>query len=171
MIEQWKWVAGYVGYYEVSDLGRVRSVDRVVKHHREGPKRLKGRILKVTPFNRYGHLETCLWKNGARQKVSVHRLVALTWIGPCPNGQQVRHGPKGKMDNSVGNLSYGTPSENSLDMRRDGTHTGKAVRRSDGVEFVNMYAAAEESNCDHRAVWAVCKGRRKTAGGYGWEYK
>ena len=170
MLERWKWVFGYEGYYEVSELGRIRSVDRVVPCKRNGSKKLKGRTLKGNPSDRYGHLTVSLWKNKVEWKIHVHRLVALAWLGPCPPNQEVRHGPNGVADNSVGNLSYGTRCENNLDMRRDGTHTGKAVRRSDGVEFVNMCVAAEESGCACQSICAVCRGKCKSAGGYGWEY-
>jgi hypothetical protein len=55
----------------------------------------------------------------------IHKLVAEAFIGPCPEGQEVRHGPKGYADNSVGNLCYGTHAENMADMVRDGTRTGR----------------------------------------------
>jgi hypothetical protein len=111
-----------------------------------------------------------LSKNGNQRTILVHRLVAAAWIGPRPDGQQVRHGPNGVSDNSVSNLCYGTLSENQKDRRRDGTHRGRRVRRSDGVEFINMHVAAEETGCRYSHIWDVCNGRRKTAGSYGWEY-
>lgn len=55
-------------------------------------------------------------------------------------------------------------------MRRDGTHTGRPVRRSDGIEFISMSVAAEETGCWCQHIWKVCNGRLKTTGGYGWEY-
>ncbi len=168
--ERWKWVVGYVGFYEVSDQGRVRSVDRAVRHYRGGPKRLKGKVMKGIPFGRCGHLEVPLCKSGVQRTVRVHRLVALAWIGPCPKGMEVCHGDNGSADNSVGNLSYDTHSANGLDMRRDGTHTGRVVRRSDGVEFPSLNVAVEESGCSSKNIWAVCNGQRNTAGGFGWSY-
>jgi len=169
MIEQWRDVVGYEGHYEVSDLGRVRSVDRVIKHPRGGSKR-KSRIMRCRLNRPNGYLKLDLRKDGVRQLVAVHRLVAAAWIGPCPDGQQVRHGLGGHLDNSVDNLSYGTHSQNELDKRRDGTHSGRAVRRSDGVEFPSMRVAGEASDCDHDNIWSACNGHSKTAGGYGWEY-
>ena len=120
--------------------------------------------------SRYGHLGIHLSKNGVERIIRVHQLVATAWIGPCPEGQQVRHGPNGVTDNSVSNLCYGTPSEDGFDKRRDGTHGGRAVRRSDGIEFINMRVAAEEIGCKYQNIWRVCNGKRKTTGGYGWEY-
>ena len=169
-MERWRDVVGYSGYYEVSNLGRVRSLDRVVRHPRGGPKKLKGRILRLRPGSQYGYLVVNLWKKGIQRTIYVHQLVTRAWIGLYPSGQQVRHGPRGKLDNSISNLCYGTHSEDSLDKRRDGTHGGRPVRRSDGIEFINMHVAAEESGCCPPDIWKVCNGRRKTTGGYEWEY-
>lgn len=92
------------------------------------------------------------------------------WTGLCPEGMEVHHGPNGIRDNSVRNLSYGSHSANGLDMRRDGTHGGRAVCRSDGKEFQSMAEAAEESGCFQGNICKVCKGKRNTTGGFGWEY-
>lgn len=169
MKEQWRDVIDFEGSYEVSNLGRVRSLDRVVYHPRSGTMKLKGRVLRSPP-DKDGHLIVGLHEGGVRCTRQVHQLVMATWIGPCPEGQEVCHGPKGVSDNSVGNLSYGTRGENCLDKRRDGTHGGRAVRRSDGKEFINMQIAAEETGCRFQSIWRVCKGNRKTTGGYGWEF-
>ena len=126
--------------------------------------------MQLSPNNQRGHLAVHLYRKGIRQTIYVHQLVAAAWIGPRPSGQQVRHGSSGKLDNSVSNLCYGTQSEDGLDRRRDGTHHGRAVRRSDGVEFINMAIAAEETGCWDQTIWAVCNRRCNTAGGYGWEY-
>jgi len=168
--ERWRDVVGYEGLYQVSDMGRVRSVNRVVSDGQGGTRKLKERILQSSPVGRCCHLVTHIYKNGIEQTIRVHQLVAAAWIGPCPDGQQVRHGPNGAADNSVSNLCYGTRSEDGLDKRRDGTHGGRPVRRSDGIEFINMAVAAEETSCWYPHIWEVCNGCRKTAGGYGWEY-
>ena len=61
-----------------------------------------------------------LFKYGHRKYVQVHQLVAAAFIGPCPEGQQVRHGLLGKAVNTPENLSYGTCWENHQDKIRDG---------------------------------------------------
>jgi len=169
-MERWRDIPGWEGYYQASDLGRIRSVDRIITDSNGAQRKMKGKILSPAPRNKYGHVVVGLWIGGVGKKEYIHRLVALTWIGPCPDGQQVRHGQNGKLDNSVGNLCYGTPSQDGLDKRRDKTHGGKAVRRSDGREFVSMAVAAEESGCWVQHICSVCKGHLKTTGGYGWEY-
>ena len=169
-MEQWRDIEGYVGLYQVSDLGRVRSLDRVVPGPRGAMKRLKGGIRKLNPNKRTGYLAVNLCREGNQRRLLVHQLVASAWIGPCTDGQQVCHGPGGIADNSVSNLSYGTRSENMLDCRRDGTHGGRPVVRGDGVEFINAHVAAEESGCNQSNICKACNGRRKSAGGYSWRY-
>jgi len=81
--ERWRDIPGYEDYYAVSNLGRVRSIG--------GRKyRRKDLILSAIPNNIYGHLSVNLYKRGTRRTFTVHRLVAAAWIGPCPDGQQVR---------------------------------------------------------------------------------
>ena len=172
-MERWKDVVGFEGYYQVSDLGRVRSVDRVVRGGRGKPVKRKGKIRKLSPYSRSsgsGHLAAHLYKEGVLMPVGVHRLVLAAWVGPCPEGCEVRHGPNGVTDNSVGNLSYGTRSQNSLDQRRDGTDGGRKVVRSDGAEFASVNQAAEESDCHASAISRTCRGKGNSAGGYGWKY-
>ena len=160
--ERWRDIMGYEGYYQVSNLGRVRSVCRKW--------RPISRILTARAVNRYGHLAVDLHKDATRWTVTIHRLVASTWIGPCPNGKQVRHGSNGKLDNSVSNLCYGTRSEDCLDKRRDGTHGGRPVKRSDGKEFISATVAAEEMGCTFSNIYNACCSKQKTAVGYTWEF-
>ena len=170
-MEKWRDVIGYVGYYQVSDRGRVRSVDRVVRHPRGGPTKLKGRILRPRPSGKYGHVKVVLCKGGFQRSAYIHRLVLAAWVGPCPEGCECLHGLGGVSDNSVSNLQWGNHSENELDKRRDGTDKSVPVIRSDGAEFISIAAAAKESGCDQSSICACCKGRIKTTGGFGWKYK
>lgn len=170
MAEQWRDVVGYEGFYQVSDLGRVRSVDRVVKHNLGGPKKLIGRILQSSPNSVSVHLKVKLCKGGVQTNKHVHRIVLEAWVGPCPDGKEGCHGRGGPTDNSVGNLRWDTHQNNVLDMYKDGNGHNRRVRRSDGVEFDSIVEAADKTGCLRQNIWAVCNGRYKTAGGYGWEY-
>jgi hypothetical protein len=170
MLERWRDIPGWEELYQASNQGRIRSLDRVLPDPRGGTRRLKGRILSLILNRKSGHLKVHLSRDNVKPSVWVHRLVAFTWLGLCPDGKEVCHGPNGASDNSVDNLSYGTHKQNSLDRRRDNTHCGKRVRRSDGVEFINAHIAAEETNCGFSHICAVCRDERKSTGGYGWEY-
>lgn len=168
MNERWRDIIEFEGLYQSSNLGGVKSLDRVMSHWRGGTSKLKGRILRPTRCGPY--LSVTLWKDGIQTTMMVHRIVAEAWLGPCPDGQEVCHGPNGQLDNSVSNLRWDTRRNNKLDCRRDGTHGGRPVRRSDNVEFISLHVAAEETGCHYQGICAVCRGRRKSAGGYGWTY-
>jgi NUMOD4 motif/HNH endonuclease len=123
--EIWLPVVGFETYYEVSDAGRVRSLDRW--HPGRGGKGQvprRGRILKQTPHRATGYLCVCLGVDGRKIQRRVHRLVCEAFHGPRPPGKEVLHGPGGQLDNSAANLHWGTHSENLLDTRRDGTTAG-----------------------------------------------
>jgi hypothetical protein len=123
MTEVWKPIPSAPGY-EASNMGRVRSLDRVVPvaatnsdimQRSAHTKRRKGRVLSFA-INRYVNARV------AGRTRLVHRLVAEAFIGPCPEGHIVCHGPGGALDNRLENISYGTHSKNcGEDKRRDGT--------------------------------------------------
>ncbi len=176
MSETWKDIDGYEGLYQVSDLGRVRSLDRVVSDGIGGKRKLKGKVLKPnTKFS--GHQFVNIYKNGTLKSSNIHRLVTHAFIGPCPKGLEVRHGVGGILDNTPKNLCYGTRSENMFDRTRDGAGMAKAVRRSDGVEYVSVTGAAKACGLDRGNISDLCReyirpdGHRNfTVGGYGWEF-
>ena len=124
-IERWKPVNGHEGIYEVSSHGRVRSVDRTVTHSDGHVRRYKGKVLSA-PLNPDGHPVVCLYIQRKSKVHTVHSLVAETFIGTRPEGMEVCHGDGNHTNNHVGNLRYGTRSENMLDRVRHGTHTNAA---------------------------------------------
>lgn len=127
-----RWVPcpfGFEGLYEVSNLGRVRSLDRVVmSRNRWGPieKHLTGKILSQSRGS-YGYLAVNLCREGKIRPYLVHRLVAVAFLDWKP-GLDTRHGPAGKLDNSVMNLTVGTRAENEQDKIRDGTFRHRAPK-------------------------------------------
>lgn len=168
MIEQWRDIIGYEGLYQVSDLGRVRSTDRIVPCGRNGSKKLHGQI--ITSSLSAGYLAVTLSKESVVRTIRVHKLVLETWVGPGPNGYECCHGPAGRLDNSVSNLQWGSPEENEQDKSRDGTAHYRRVRRSDGAEFDNMMEAARQSDCFAQNIRKACSGEYTQTAGYGWEY-
>lgn len=119
-LEEWRPIEGYEEFYEVSNLGRVRSLDRVVESS-TGKRKHKGKLLKQARTAR-GYLIVCLRKEGKQLTQYVHRLVAVAFLGQPPEGYVVCHGPKGQQCNKVTNLSWGTMKKNhGPDKLRDGT--------------------------------------------------
>lgn len=117
--ERWLAVPGFEGRYEVSDMGRVRSLDRVLCNRVGVWRRLPGRVLK--PAMRSGHSAVRLYKDADPWFVAVHQLVLMTFVGPCPPGKEGCHGPDGALDNRLSNLRWDTHSANMLDRNKDGT--------------------------------------------------
>lgn len=130
--EIWLAVPGYENMYEVSDLGRVRSVDRECPHplSKNKTRRRKGKIISPRPSSRCGHLKLNLCKNGIQKGRYVHQLVLAAFVGPYPEGMEIRHLNGIADDNRLVNLAYGTRKENTEDSRRHGTMQIKAVKIS-----------------------------------------
>ena len=114
-MEKWIPIPGHSGY-EVSSEGRVRSVDRIVPHP-NGNLTLRGRILKPQAQKR-GYLAVT---PGGRRPRPIHILMARAFLGPRPEGQEVRHLNGNHHDNRLENLEYGTRSQNVQDMVDHGT--------------------------------------------------
>lgn len=117
VVENWLPVLNSEGRYEVSDLGRVRSVDRMVPHGRGGGLRIrKGQILK--PGRKpSGHLSVAIGKGNS---VDVHVLVLTAFCGPPPQGHWALHRDDNPSNNVLENLRWGTPSENIHDAIANG---------------------------------------------------
>lgn len=115
--EQWRPIPGHPNY-EVSDFGRVRSLDTVI-HHQPRP----GRVLKQIGRCRPGGALNCMTVNLGRKKTRrVHRLVLLAFVGPCPEGMEGCHNDGNPANNVLTNLRWDTRYENMQDVKRHGTH-------------------------------------------------
>jgi hypothetical protein len=122
LTERWLPVVRYEGVYEVSDQGRMRSVDRMVPYKDGRKSRFQpGQNLRVSP-GPTGYPQATLNHNGAFEVVLVHRLVLRAFIGPCPSGCECLHANDIKTDNRLTNLSWNTPSANKFDLVRNGKH-------------------------------------------------
>ena len=113
MEEEWRDIKGYEGLYQVSNLGRVRSLDRYVQTKKGNKSFHKGKILIGTDTG-HGYMKVSLLYNGRRKSVFVHRLVAEAFIPNPKNKPEVNHINCIKNDNRVVNLEWVTSSENKI---------------------------------------------------------
>lgn len=119
-MEIWKDIKGYEGLYQVSNYGRVRSLDRVIFVNNpcvgeNTPTHLKGKILKQHIQVKYGkkRCQTILSKNGIKEEPIIARLVYKAFVGEIPEGMQINHIDEDPSNNFVWNLNLMTPKENS----------------------------------------------------------
>lgn len=172
--EVWKDIPGYEGLYQVSDQGRVRSLDRCVEVN--DPKRklfkrcYKGQLLRPGMV-RTGHVTVVLGRNqkGKPTSTPVHQLVLKAFVGEPKEGEEVRHLNGIANDNRLENLQYGNRAQNILDV----FHTGKAWRRltAENVKDIRQRLANGEKGrhiAKEYGVWETTISAIKTGRLYSW---
>lgn len=126
MKEEWRLVkvvkgVDFTGYYEISNLGNLKSLDRTVLHCDGIKQNRKGVMFDLTP-SKDGYIRTILRKDGKERGISIHQLVAMAFI-PNPNGYKyVNHKDENKINNRVDNLEWVSQAENNI----YGTRTERA---------------------------------------------
>lgn len=123
--EEWRAVVGYEGHYEVSNQGRLRSLDRVVEYKNGVERMHKGKVLKLGK-HKFGYLKVELHKDGKITHTNIHRLVLEAFTGPCPDGMEACHNDGNPTNNTIENLRWGTRSENRQDAVKHGTQSETA---------------------------------------------
>lgn len=112
MVEVWKDIPGYEGYYQVSNFGRVKSLDRTVIDKNGRVMKYKGVIL--TPqLNEFGYEKVVLIKSGKRKNFKIHQLVAIAFLDNPDNLPCINHKDGNKRNNMVSNLEWCTFGENN----------------------------------------------------------
>ena len=179
MEEIWKTIEGFEGLYEVSNLGRVRSLDRIRKAGYGSIANIKGKILVPQNINDKKYLTVNLYRNEVGKHYLVHRLVAKAFI-PNPNNlPEVNHKDENPSNNNISNLewcdrkynsNYGTARE------RANRKKSKPVIKCDlnGNEITRYCSAREAARVigkSQAAISRCCMGKYKTAYGYIWKYE
>lgn len=178
--EIWKDILGFEGLYQVSNYGRVKSLER---SDAIGRKR-KERILKPQ-LNNNGYYLVPLWKQSIGKAYQVHRLVWSAFNGPIPEGYEINHLDESPVNNALSNLSlvthkknvnYGTRNERAGKVLKNRKDLSKSVMQYDLQDnFVKEYAsthqAERETGFAQQNICACCKGKLKQVYGYKWKYK
>ncbi len=172
-MEEWKDI-GYEGLYQVSNFGRVKSLERVISG-----KKYKEKIL--TCRNKHGYPVVALCKDGAHKFVRVHRIVAQTFIENPLSLPEVNHLDGNKNNNRVTNLEWCTGRDNKIHAwvtglaKKPKPISKKPVEQLVGNKVIATYVAiviaAEINRLDEGSICDCCRGKRQTVGGYGWRYK
>lgn len=122
--ERWLPVPGWEGYYEVSDHGRLRSVERVVVRSDGRTRTVRSRILQPHSSTS-GYKVATLTRHNRTTNTAVHRLVLEAFVGPCPEGMEGCHSNGVRDDNRLANLRWDSRKGNVADMLQHGTQNNQ----------------------------------------------
>lgn len=165
MKEEWRDIKGYEGLYQVSNLGRVKSLGFDKNH--------KGRILK--PYtHKDGYKRVFLVNKNGKKYFTVHRIVGMAFVEGYAEGLCINHKNEIKTDNRADNLEWCTKAYNN-------TYNGKTQRCCKAIDqltldgdFVRTWKSAREVSKVLGIQWknisAVCRGKRNKCGGFKWRF-
>lgn len=184
MNEVWKDIEGYEGIYQVSNMGRVRSLDRTYLLKNGRPQSAKGRIMSQHE-TKDGYKTIKLRTSNSRKAFRVHRLVAMAFIENPDDLPIINHKDEDKANNCVDNLEwcnhqynacYGSTPQRLSVTHKNHPNLSKPIEQytMDG-HFTKSYPSAAEAE-RQTGIYAVniamcCRGIYSQSGGYIWRYK
>lgn len=179
MQEIWKDIKDYEGFYQVSNLGNVKSLERKVNSKIKNNSFVikKEKILKKT-INKKGYEMAHLSKKSKTKNKQVHRLVAEAFIPNPDNLPEVNHKDENPLNNNINNLEWCDRKHNI----NWGTRTQRAKEKMSkkinmynlNNEFIKQFSGINEAsrimNISTNTICLCCQGKRNKAGGYKWKY-
>ena len=136
--EEWRPVVGYEGVYEVSNLGRVKSLPRMTPTRWNTPRHHPGGILKskVAPTTGYVRVTLVDANRGKKRYANIHSLVLEAFVGPRPDGLECCHNDGNRLNAELANLRWDTRSANTADAVEHGTnHHAKKKKCENGHPY------------------------------------
>ena len=173
-IEIWEDIPGYEGYYQISNLGNVKSLKRETNNNHGKEEYIKSQEI------RNGYYSVSLWKEGKGKHYTIHRLLAELFIPNPDDKPQVNHIDGNKLNNNLLNLEWVTQEENARHAYMNGLiqqKTTPVIQYDKDMNFIREWNSIkeieEELKINHGNIVTVCKqnSNRKYAGGYIWRYK
>lgn len=181
-MEFWRDIKGYEGLYQISNYGRVKSLERYVKHYKGGV-RLKKEII-LEPVIVCGYFKVNLYKENILKQFSIHRLVAQAFIPNPDNLPEVNHKDENKQNNNATNLewvndkyntNYGTRNKRVSDKMTNGKLSIPVLQYDLDGNFIKEWPSISEvrrlNNFHKYCIIQVCKNKQESAYGYKWKYK
>lgn len=171
--EEWRDIQGYEGIYQVSNSGKVKSLN----FGKTGESKER-----KPSHDADGYLVITLHKNGVRKMYKVHRLVAFAFLEKPKDCDQINHIDEDKENNCVNNLEWCTVEYN-LRYGTRGKKVGEKLKTAlaipvlqmkDGIvinQFISMIEASRQTGICQGSISNCCKGKSKNAGGYQWKIK
>lgn len=188
MDEIWKDIEGYKGLYQISNLGRVKSLTRKVRCRNNKFRIVKENILSPI-LTKKGYLFVNLWKNNLCKRMLIHRLVAIAFIPNPENKLEVNHIDAIKTNNNLYNLEWNTRPENTLhsykmklreEQKKNVAATNKKLKSkkvaqyNKVMELIKIFPSASEAaryyGYNQSAISECCRGMRSSIYGYIWKY-
>lgn len=169
--EEWRPVVGYEGQYEVSNMGRVRSLDRMINRKDGVVQHKKGQLLVLINHNAWSKNEeygTYKVVNLNRKQKSVHALVAEAFLGERPPKYEILHLNGKRYDNRLQNLRYGTSAENKHQTYEYGGKAGPGKLSTKDVQIIRkrikngegVVKLAREYGVNKSAISGIRDGKR-----------
>lgn len=182
--EVFKDVFNYEGLYQISNYGRVKSLERksifycgLRKEYLK--RRVKEKFLSFNKSNN-GYIQVCLTKNGKCKTFILHRLVAQAFIPNPENKPQINHIDGNKENNCVDNLEWCDASENMQHASKTGllkSNVKRSVNQYDlngnfitTWDSITDFLKAKGLNIKSSNITSCCRGNKKSAYGYKWKY-
>lgn len=176
MIEEWKDIKGYEGLYQVSNLGRVKSLKRET-HMIDGRVRTENEKILKPIKDKHGYYKVTLYNKNKTKQIKIHTLVISEFISERPENRVINHIDEDKSNNRLTNLEYITQKDNinhgSGNERRriNQPHSVrlKAIKDNMVIEFNSITDCAIELRLSTGHISECLRGKRKTHGGWKFE--
>lgn len=178
MKEEWKDIVGYEGLYQVSNLGRVKSFDKVVKNAK-GTYIKKERYLKPQKISN-GYFIVGLYKNKKHKNIYIHKIVAEAFLDNSNCYEEINHIDGNKENNVFSNLEYCSRNYNQKHSYIKGlTSRYKTRHKIEQYDLKGKFirewnSISEASNClciERTGISKCCNKKLKSSNNYIWKYK